>query len=59
MHHLWLPGLRAPLRVVKTIRFAHVTEPTRQSLVGLGVRPNFRVRVLHVIRHPFKVLTSQ
>lgn len=51
--------LRSSLRVVKTIRLAHVTEPTRRSLVGLGARSNFRVRVLHVIRHPFKVLTSQ
>ena len=51
--------LQAQIRVVKTIRFAHAGRGATDSLKKLSARPNFSVRLLHVVRHPFKVISSQ
>eukprot|EP00040_Diaphanoeca_grandis_P029273 m.171147 g.171147 ORF g.171147 m.171147 type:complete len:373 (+) comp31635_c1_seq7:493-1611(+) len=51
--------LQSKIRIVKTIRLNYISPKALTSLTTLESKPNFVVRVLHVIRHPFKVLASQ
>jgi len=51
--------LASRVRVVKTIRFAFATGPARASLTSLAASPGYAVHVVHVVRHPFTVMTSQ
>lgn len=51
--------LSTRVRVLKTIRFAKAIAPSRASLTSLAASPGYVVHVVHVLRHPYKVLVSQ